>query len=142
MDIWGIIIMEGIKSLTIKKSLASLFKIEKVRRRICFWSIPLHLIVNNKKVFWVKWFTELKKNISFWKKFARIISAEFQFVVPYALALDGMSWIHKKTTSKTLMAKWIEQVSQLPEMYCHDLEVVRSNNSLVELGFRSRPTSV
>ena len=35
---------------------------------------------------------------------------------------------------KSLMAKWLEKVSQLHEMYCHDLEVMSSNSSRVELG--------
>ena len=31
------------------------------------------------------------------------------------------------------MAKWLEQASQWHEVYCHDLEVMGSNPSLVEL---------
>ena len=34
------------------------------------------------------------------------------------------------------MAKWLEQASQWHEMYCHDLEVMSSNPSQVELGVR------
>ena len=32
------------------------------------------------------------------------------------------------------MAEWLEQVSQWHEMYCHNLEVMSSNPSRVELG--------
>ena len=32
---------------------------------------------------------------------------------------------------------WLEQASQWHEMYCHDLEVMSSNPSLLELGVRS-----
>ena len=32
------------------------------------------------------------------------------------------------------MAEWLEQASQWPEMYCHDLEVMSSNPSQVKLG--------
>ena len=35
------------------------------------------------------------------------------------------------------MAKWLEQVSQWREMYCHDLEVMNSNPNRVEVGVRS-----
>ena len=35
------------------------------------------------------------------------------------------------------MAKWLEQASQLHEMDCHDLEVMSSNPSRVELGMLS-----
>ena len=35
------------------------------------------------------------------------------------------------------MAKWLEQVSQWHERYCHDLEVMSSNPSRVERGVRS-----
>ena len=35
------------------------------------------------------------------------------------------------------MAKWLEQASQGHEMCCHDLEVMSSNPSQVELGVRS-----
>ena len=38
---------------------------------------------------------------------------------------------------KSLMAKWLEQVSQWHEMYCHDLEVMSLNPSRVELGVHS-----
>ena len=38
---------------------------------------------------------------------------------------------------KSLMAKWLEQVSQWHEMCCHDLEVMSSNPGWVELGVRS-----
>ena len=31
------------------------------------------------------------------------------------------------------MAKWLEQASQWYEMYCHDLEVISSNPSRVDL---------
>ena len=31
------------------------------------------------------------------------------------------------------MVEWLEQVSQLHEMYCHDLEVMSSNPGRVEL---------
>ena len=34
----------------------------------------------------------------------------------------------------SLMAKWLEQKSQIHEMYCHDLEVMSSNSGQVELG--------
>ena len=34
------------------------------------------------------------------------------------------------------MAEWLEQASQWHEMYCHDLEVMSSNPSRVELGVR------
>ena len=40
------------------------------------------------------------------------------------------------------MAGWLEQGSQWHEMYCHDLEVMSSNPSRVELGVRSSSTSV
>ena len=36
--------------------------------------------------------------------------------------------------SKSLMAEWLEQASQWHEMCCHDLEVMSSNPSRVELG--------
>ena len=39
--------------------------------------------------------------------------------------------------AKSLMAQWLEQVSQSDEMNCHDLEVVSSNPGRVELGVRS-----
>ena len=42
---------------------------------------------------------------------------------------------------KSLMAKWLEQESQWHEMYCHDLEVMSSNPSQVELGVRSTSKS-
>ena len=32
------------------------------------------------------------------------------------------------------MAEWLEQASQWHEMYCHDIEVMSSNSSRVELG--------
>ena len=35
------------------------------------------------------------------------------------------------------MVKWLEQASQWHEVYCHDLEVMSSNPSRVELGVRS-----
>ena len=35
------------------------------------------------------------------------------------------------------MAKWLEQASQRHEKYCHDLEVMSSNPSRVELGVHS-----
>ena len=35
------------------------------------------------------------------------------------------------------MAKWLEEASQWHEVYCHDLEVMSSNPSRVELGVRS-----
>ena len=35
------------------------------------------------------------------------------------------------------MAKWLEQAYQGHEMYCHDLEVISSNLSQIELGVRS-----
>ena len=38
------------------------------------------------------------------------------------------------------MTKWLDQASQSHEMYCHDLEVMRSKPGRVELGVRSRPT--
>ena len=38
---------------------------------------------------------------------------------------------------KSLMAKWLEQVSQWHEMYCLDLEVMSSNPDRVELWVRS-----
>ena len=38
---------------------------------------------------------------------------------------------------KSLMAKWLKQASQWHEMYCHDLEVMSSNPTQVELGVRS-----
>ena len=38
---------------------------------------------------------------------------------------------------KTLMAEWLEQVSQWHELYCHDLEVMSLNPSRIELGVRS-----
>ena len=34
------------------------------------------------------------------------------------------------------MAEWLEQASQWHEMYCHNLEVMSSNSSRVELGVR------
>ena len=37
---------------------------------------------------------------------------------------------------KTLMAKWLEQASQWHGMYCHDLKVMSSSPSRVELGVR------
>ena len=40
------------------------------------------------------------------------------------------------------MAQWLEQAPQWHEVYCHDLEVMNSNPGRVELGVRSRPTSV
>ena len=43
---------------------------------------------------------------------------------------------------KSLKAEWLEQATQWHDMYCHDLEVMRSNSSWVEVGVRSRPTSV
>ena len=41
--------------------------------------------------------------------------------------------IDKRLFWKSLMAKWLEQVSQWHVMYCHDLEVMSSNPSRVEL---------
>ena len=35
---------------------------------------------------------------------------------------------------KSLMSKWLEQESQWHQMYCHDLEVMISNPSWIELG--------
>ena len=35
------------------------------------------------------------------------------------------------------MAKWLEQASKWYEMYCHDLEVMSSKPSRVELGVHS-----
>ena len=35
---------------------------------------------------------------------------------------------------KSLMAEWLQQVSQWPEMHCHDLEVMSSNPGRVKLG--------
>ena len=35
---------------------------------------------------------------------------------------------------KSLTARWLEQASQWHEMYCHDLEIMSSNSSRVELG--------
>ena len=37
----------------------------------------------------------------------------------------------------SLMTKWLEQVSQWHEMYCHDLEVMSSNPGRVECGVHS-----
>ena len=41
-----------------------------------------------------------------------------------------------------LMAKWLEQASQWQEMYCHDLEIMSSNPSQVELGVHSTSVQV
>ena len=40
-------------------------------------------------------------------------------------------------TGKSLMAKWLEQASQWHDMYYHDLDVMSSNPSGVELGVQS-----
>ena len=37
----------------------------------------------------------------------------------------------------SVMAEWLEQASQWHEEYCHDLEVVSSNPSRVEIGVHS-----
>ena len=37
----------------------------------------------------------------------------------------------------SLMAEWLEQLSQWHEMYCHGLGVMSSNPGRVELGVRS-----
>ena len=37
----------------------------------------------------------------------------------------------------SLMAEWLEQASQLQEMYCHDVELMSSNPGRVELGVHS-----
>ena len=39
--------------------------------------------------------------------------------------------------AKLLMAEWFEQACQWHEVYCHDLEVMSSNPSLVKLWVRS-----
>ena len=40
----------------------------------------------------------------------------------------------RRDREKSLMAEWLEQVSQRHEMYCHDLEVMSSKPGRVELG--------
>ena len=53
------------------------------------------------------------------------------------MALEGnkdIVWLFGLKLGKSLMAKWLEQASQLLEMYCHDLEVMSSSPSQVELG--------
>ena len=42
-----------------------------------------------------------------------------------------------RVRQKSPMAECLEQASQWREMYCHDLEVMSSNLSQVELGVRS-----
>ena len=37
------------------------------------------------------------------------------------------------------MAKWLEQASQWHEIYCHDLDVMSSHPTRVELEVRSAP---
>ena len=39
-------------------------------------------------------------------------------------------------TTQSLMAEWLGRASQVYEMYCHDLEVMGSNPSRVELEMR------
>ena len=46
-------------------------------------------------------------------------------------------------STKSLMAKWLEQASQWHEMYCHDLEVMSSRTDLADLAeLGMRGTSV
>ena len=51
------------------------------------------------------------------------------------------SWVElgvrSTSVTKSLMAEWLEQVSQWHGMYCHDLEVMSSNPDQVKLGVRS-----
>ena len=53
--------------------------------------------------------------------------------------MPAVSWFVriKISNTTTLKAEWLEQASQGPEMYCHDLEVMGSNPGEVELGVRS-----
>ena len=39
--------------------------------------------------------------------------------------------------TESLMAKWLEQLSQWHEMYCHGLEIMSSNPGRVKLGVQS-----
>ena len=48
-----------------------------------------------------------------------------------------VTYLRKHLCCKSLMAKWLEQVSQWYEMCCHDLEVMSSNPGRVELEVRS-----
>ena len=48
-----------------------------------------------------------------------------------------MEFITNPSKYMSMMAKWLEQASQWHEKYCHDLEVMSSNHSQVELGVRS-----
>ena len=47
-----------------------------------------------------------------------------------------------KCSVESLMVEWLEQASQRHETYCHDLEVMSSNSSRVELGVRSTSVQV
>ena len=50
------------------------------------------------------------------------------------LGVRSTSVLSRAWKVKLLMAKWLEQASQLHEMCCHNLEVMSSNPGWVELG--------
>ena len=69
---------------------------------------------------------------------ARNGAEQVVFVVTDGTAVDeGALKTEVRIPSNSLMAEWLEQVSQWHEMCCHDQEVMSSSPSRVELGVLS-----
>ena len=51
----------------------------------------------------------------------------------FAIISDIYKIMWQYISLKSLMAEWLEQVSQRHEMYCHDLKVMSSNRGWVDL---------
>ena len=68
-----------------------------------------------------------------------LVSADGHFNIPQGLygPQTSKTMLQYISFFKSQMAEWLEQASQWNEMYCHDLEVMSSNPSWVELGVRS-----
>ena len=71
-----------------------------------------------------------------------IITVVILLITAYSKILDLQShgdWLYSSVIGlERCMAEWSEQVSQLHEMYCHDLKVISSNSSRVELGVHAQ----
>ena len=55
----------------------------------------------------------------------------------YSLILSSFKSYLALSFKKSLIAEWLEQVSQGHELYCHDLEAMSLNPGRVELGVHS-----
>ena len=50
------------------------------------------------------------------------------------MELEHLTLLIIMPVEKSLMAEWLEQVSQRHEMYCHDLKVMSLNPGRIKLG--------